>query len=81
MLQKVDEEQTQSHAMASENHADKLSTALKDNECAQVEELIDSGADVNQTDAEGARPLQYAAETSCIRYLTLLLNHSADIRV
>ena len=66
--------------MSPENIAEKLSKALKDNECACVEELIANGANVNQADAEGARPLQHAAGTGCMRCLTLLLDHGADIQ-
>ena len=66
--------------MSSENIAEELSVALKNNECARVEELIANDADVNQADAEGLRPLQNAAQTGCMRCIELLLNNGADIR-
>ena len=66
--------------MALQGNAEMLSKAIKDNECARVEELIANGVDINQVDAEGSRPLQHAAQTGCMRCLKLLLNHGADIQ-
>ena len=66
--------------MTPQNDVDKLSKALKNNECARVEELIAKGADVNQADAEGTKPLQHVVKTGCMCCLTLLLNNGADIR-
>ena len=65
--------------MSSEDIAEKLSNALNDDECARVEQLIANGADVNQADAQGTRPLQHAAESGCTRCLTLLLSRGAEI--
>ena len=65
--------------MSPENTAEKLSKALKDNDCVQIESLIANGVDVNQIDAEGTRPLRHVAETGCMHCLTLLLNYGADI--
>ena len=65
--------------MAPRGRAEKLSAALRNNKCARVEKLIVNGADVNQADAEGTKPLQNAAESGCMQCLTVLLNHGAGI--
>ena len=66
--------------MSSESVKGKLPKALKDNECTRVEKLISNGVDVNQIDAKGVWPLQYAANVGCTFCVTLLLSRGADIR-
>lgn len=67
--------------MSSEDIAEDVSKAFKDDECTQVEELIASSADVNQLDVEETRSsLQHVSETECKRCLTLPVDCGADIK-
>lgn len=66
--------------MSPKDVAGTLSEALKDNDCARVEELIADGAGVSRIDTKRMRPLRYAAESGCMQCVTLLLSRGADVQ-
>ncbi len=56
-----------------------LIEAVKAGRQPGVEELLDAGADVNQQDEQGWRPLNWAAGRGDLGVVRLLLDHGADV--
>jgi|ERR1700733_1412596 len=56
-----------------------LSKAVKNGNCAEVSNLIDSGADINDKDCDGWIPLAYSCCAGYAEIVKLLLDRGADV--